>query len=224
MTITQLLTAADSAYYEGRPALMTDSAYDALARMVGHQSFVTAELPSLDNAICESEFYEWLDRIPAADRNFYVEPKIDGVSVLVQYQDGQPVAARTRKLDVPVQTLALPCRPGFTGAARGEAWHPDGRPYASGRIRARDAAASIRWTPFCSSAAERQDWPAEALAPWHLSTGDPEQLLAVWASWRAGHICPGLPTDGLVVKLASPDARARLGSTKRAPLWALALK
>lgn len=225
MDVGLLLDRADAAYYGGEAPLMSDADYDRLARLTGHQSFTTAELPSLNNARCPDDLFAWVESIPLSDRLFHLELKVDGVSVLVRYENGQPVEARTRKLSVPVECLDLPRRPdGFSGTARGEAWHPRGRGFAAGRLRARDASAGLLWMPFCASVDERNLWPIEFLSRWHITTDSTAEILECWAAWKGGEIAPGVPSDGLVITVADPPTRSRLGCGKRAPRYSLALK
>ncbi|MEO1003042.1 MAG: hypothetical protein AAFX65_08025 [Cyanobacteria bacterium J06638_7] len=165
---------ADDAYYSGMEPLTGDYEYDLLAAAAGHEPFVTAELPSLNNARRDEDLDDWLSTAPETGRLYHLELKIDGVSVLVHYERGEPFAARSRKLDVPVGCLDLPHRAdGFTGTARGEAWHPRGRGCAAGRLRARDATAGIRWTAHAGCIAERQQWPEQYRNPVSITTDEP---------------------------------------------------
>lgn len=239
-----ILHRADLAYYNLQRPIMSDAEYDRLARECGHSSaFASLELPSLNNAIDYDELLHWIDRVPAGERYFYLEPKIDGVSVVVQYSDGQPVAMRSRRLDLTALIpglrqpvigegesiqwfAALPEISGFSGAVRGECWHPAGRNHASGRIRARDTGAGLRFSPFA------YDLPCRELlglrgfeaAAWHATAIEPAEILCWWQQWRRGQIAPSVPTDGLVLSCARHETRTRLGANSRSPNWAIALK
>lgn len=222
-----LLHAADHAYYSCLPPLMTDAEYDHAARLCGHVSaFATAELPSLENAICGDELLDWIDRVPSGERYFYLEVKADGVSVLARYENGRATGLRSRKLDLSPLAQLLPEVPGLTGTVTGELWHPDGRNVASGRIRARDTSAGLRFMPFCTDSPMRDLFASRGfeVSPWSATTTENADILTAWRKHQRGHICPELPSDGLVLKCALPGTRSKLGRTKRSPVWALALK
>jgi hypothetical protein len=227
MTPTETLTRADHLYQQGLPSGLTDQEFDQLCRETGYESFTTAELPSLSNAICQSELMDWIDAIPARHQFFYLEPKVDGVSCLIEYRSGQPVQARTRKLDLARLLPALPAvSQRFSGVIRGELWHPGGRPYAAGRVRACDTTAGLRFQPFCVCEPHNRHLANLGFhtALWCNTTTSSAVILRDWQAWREGLVDPTVPTDGLVVKLALADARCSAGETTRAPMWALALK
>lgn len=222
-----LLQAADQAYYSCLPPLMSDAEYDAAARLCGHVSgFATADLPSLENAIEYGELLDWIDRVPAGQRYFYLEVKADGVSVLARYENGKPTGLRSRRLDLTPLAQLLPEVPNLNGTVAGELWHPNGRNFASGRIRARDINAGLRFMPFCTDSPMRRLFAGRGfeVSPWAATTAEAYDILGAWKKHQRGHICPELPSDGLVVKCALPETRSRLGMTKRSPVWALALK
>jgi hypothetical protein len=205
---------------------MSDATYDALACACGHQSFVGDDplLLSLNNAITEDEFFDWLSTIPGRNPLLYLELKIDGMCVAVRYRNGVPNKAKSRKMAVPVEVLGLPELPGVDGWLVGEAWHPLGRDAAVAAIRRRDAGAGVQWTAFSACEADRQRLPDELLCQWWATCREPEQGIRLWNLWREGRIARGTPSDGLVVSVACPTTRERMGSSKRAPRYKLALK
>ena len=55
-------------------------------------------------------------------------------------------------------------------------------------------------------------------------TSDPWQVKKWHKEWINGELFENLPTDGLVVKVASGATKQRLGVNSVAPNWALAMK
>ena len=55
-------------------------------------------------------------------------------------------------------------------------------------------------------------------------TADPKQVKKWHKEWLAGELFENLPTDGIVVKVASGATKQKLGVNSRTPNWALALK
>jgi NAD-dependent DNA ligase len=219
MNLKDLLEQADARYYSGEGSPLTDREYDQLALAVGHKAEISdPDMKSLNNAIDEDEFLDWVDTVPSRDRFFYVELKCDGVSAILDYS---ATTLRTRRM-----TLDLGLVPPITTqqVVRGEIWHSNGRAYAAGRVRANDATAGLQFMPFCNSPAERLLYPSEIVSPWHIATDKLADIIDAWEAWRDGRLCPSFPSDGIVVKCALGDTRRRLGTGKRAPRWAIALK
>ena len=221
MNTIAALEAADRAYQACEPSPMTDHEFDELARQHGFQPYASHEFPSLQNAICVDELRGWLTRFKHHEHYFHAELKTDGVSVVIE--NG---TMRSRKLNLTPLLPSLNLPKTVTMPVRGELWHPRGRNYASGRIRALDTTAGLRFMPFCRSLPDRSLLLHRGLevSPWAATTTSADDLIDYWEEWKAGAICPDMPSDGLVVTAASPAVRERLGVTPRHPNWAIALK
>ncbi|MGB5133651.1 MAG: hypothetical protein WBN89_00595 [Prochlorococcaceae cyanobacterium] len=223
VSLGTLLKEADIAYQDGLPSPLSDAQFDELARRCGYESMVTPELLSLQNAIDPDELQQWLN-----DRGnpvVWCEVKCDGVAALVTYEDDTATAIRTRRQERSAAIAHLPHLPGFTGRVKGELWSERGRPWAAGRIRANDTAAGVRFMLHCADASEHASAPEQHRSPWSATLHGAAQIIEAWDAWRNGELPLGsMPTDGLVISVADPSARAELGSSKRVPLFALALK
>jgi NAD-dependent DNA ligase len=215
--IKRLLQQADDLYYSGQQSPFSDREYDRLAKQAGHEAPVPTDMPSLNNAIDSEEFFEWVDTVPCRERFFYVELKCDGVSAILDPATG---TLRTRRMSLD-PALVPPLN--TQQPMRGEIWHPNGRAFAAGRVRANDQAAGLRFMPFCSSPAERLRY-AEIASPWSIATAELIEISEAWEQWRDGRLCADFPSDGIVVKCALSDTRARMGYGTRSPRWAIALK
>ena len=55
-------------------------------------------------------------------------------------------------------------------------------------------------------------------------TADPKQVKRWHKEWLAGELFENLPTDGIVVKIASGATKQKLGVTSKCPNWAIAMK
>ena len=55
-------------------------------------------------------------------------------------------------------------------------------------------------------------------------TANPRDVKQWHKEWLAGELFADIPTDGIVVKLASGAAKLRLGSNSKCPNWSLAMK
>lgn len=114
---------AEKAYYEKDAPIMSDSAYDALIRdlkayedahpeekaknspttRVGGQAVNTFEkvqypvkMLSLKNAFTDAEVLKFMDNTLALNRGYVVQPKLDGLTLVLWYSDGMLVKATTR--------------------------------------------------------------------------------------------------------------------------------
>ena len=125
LELTQLLTEAGYRYYVLDDPKMPDFEYDRLLRELeeleqAHPEFASADSPtrrvggealsqfekvihpvplmSLQDVFSEEELQEFLEKILAAEAGaaFSVEPKIDGLSVALEYVDGKFVRGATR--------------------------------------------------------------------------------------------------------------------------------
>lgn len=119
----RLALKASKAYYEDDKPIISDSAYDALVRelkeyedqhpnekspispttTVGGKatsSFAKVQFPvkmlSLKNAFTDEEVLHFMDTAKELNRGFIVQPKLDGLTLVLWYDDGFLVRAATR--------------------------------------------------------------------------------------------------------------------------------
>ena len=119
----KLALKAEKAYYEDDKPIMTDSAYDALIRelkayeeahpeekadnspttRVGGKatsSFSKVEFPvrmlSLKNAFTDAEVLAFMDNTKAGNVGYVIQPKLDGLTLVLWYENGMLVKAATR--------------------------------------------------------------------------------------------------------------------------------
>lgn len=113
-----MLREADEAYYNLGEPIMADEAYDALRAQyqslqaeypdLPAYSFIGAAVPELENpavhtqavlslkkAYSDEEVVEFIEAC-GADRIYCVEPKIDGLTVVLRYREGRLLQALTR--------------------------------------------------------------------------------------------------------------------------------
>jgi len=137
--LRSILRQADEAYYNRHDSIMGDAAYDALraqydrlvatypeldaapsvgaqpadaANRIGHYKPVL----SLQKAYSDSEVEAFLEKC-GADQNYCIEPKMDGLTVVLRYRNGLLAQAITRGdgqagSDVTAAILASGCVPG----------------------------------------------------------------------------------------------------------------
>ena len=55
-------------------------------------------------------------------------------------------------------------------------------------------------------------------------TANPRDVKQWHKEWLAGELFADIPTDGLVVKVASGATKQKLGVTSKCPNWAIAMK
>ena len=306
--LIQEIEAHRHAYYELDQPTVSDGEYDALERELrsleaDHPELAEPESPtqtvggavasgfvsvkhrermmSLDNAFSIEDVEAWLARVSrdAGEQEFVCEPKIDGLSISLTYEDGVLVRGVTRgdgtvgeDVTANVMTIGgLPHR--LSGDAvpavveiRGEVYLPvaafealnealleDGKaPYANprntaaGSLRQKDASITagrpLAVTTYALGALEwgastpdprlgtqsgiyevLSDWgmPVTALAKVVDSVGKAEAYLADLEAKRHDLIHE---IDGAVLKVNDRAVQAELGSTSRAPRWAIAYK
>ena len=306
--LIQEIEAHRHAYYELDQPTVSDSEYDALERELraieaDYPEFATPDSPtqtvggavatgfasvkhrermmSLDNAFSIADVEAWLGRVSreAGDQDFVCEPKIDGLSISLTYEDGTLVRGVTRgdgtvgeDVTANVMTIAgLPHQllgghvPAFV-EIRGEVYLPvaafdalnealleDGKaPYANprntaaGSLRQKDAGVTAsRPLAVTTYALGALDWGSsdpdtrmstqsgiyEALSSWGMpvtdlakvvhSVGQAEKYLQELEAKRHDLIHE---IDGAVLKVNDRAVQAELGSTSRAPRWAIAYK
>lgn len=305
--LVQEIEAHRAAYYVHDAPTISDAEYDALERDLrsieaAHPELADPDSPSktvggavatgfasvrhrermmsLDNAFSLKEVAAWIERVERAGgpREVVCEPKIDGLSISLTYEDGVLTRGVTRgdgttgeDVTDNVRTIAgLPERlagtaPGFV-EVRGEVYLPveafaalnerlvdEGKaPYANprntaaGSLRQKDASVTasrpLAVTAYALGAldwgaatpdprtdtqfgvyAVLADWglPVTDLAEVHAGIEDIETYLAVLEGRRHSLVHE---IDGAVLKVNDRAAQRELGSTSRAPRWAIAYK
>lgn len=296
-------------YYGDDAPVISDAEYDALERRLrdleaAHPELAEPDSPtqtvgaaraetgfasvqhrermmSLDNAFGIEEVEAWLARVgkEAGDLEIVCEPKIDGLSISLTYENGELTQGLTRgdgttgeDVTANVRTIAgLPHRlagnhiPAIV-EIRGEVYLPleafeklndalreegkdvyaNPRNTAAGSLRQKDpkvtATRPLAVTTYALGALEWGDaepHPAigtqagiyEVLAQWGLPVSDHtavlrgikpiEKCLVELEKQRHSLVHE---IDGAVLKVNKRDVQAELGSTSRAPRWALAYK
>ena len=240
---------ADAAYRAGTP-LMTDEAFDTLIAQLRSVAPHAPELqqPGGGTALLSldcSDLGDWWNA--TKPEGVVVQPKIDGIALALRYEDGILTAAWTRsgKCALALALLVTDIPKRLSGVATaltgvfdvtGELWSDDFKqstPAAALRKK-QLSGAGLRFTAYTAplSHTTRSDETSTIDLLSRLSFQVPDTLLCtkqaeveqLHTAWLSGGAFRSWPTDGIVVKHLSHAAQADLGSTTRAPRWALALK
>jgi len=285
---------------------IADAEFDALVRELReleaqHPALVTADSPtqrpggrpastfapvvhrlpmlSLDNAFSVDELVAWgtrIQRLISEPIHFVAEPKLDGLAISLQYQDGRFTVGATRGNGVTGEDVTENLRtiaavpPKLKGKAkdlpavlevRGEVFMPltafealnrrqgdagerlftSPRNAAAGSLRQKDPSitATRDLTLYTYALGAQEGGPRlrthqETLAwleslgfpvnPHIEAFGDLDAVFGFCERMQAERHSLGYEIDGVVVKVDDLGQRAEMGTTSRAPRWAIAYK
>ena len=203
------------------------------------------KLLSLGNS-CFSEW--WASK--AKGETMVVQPKFDGCALELRYQSGTLVAAFTRSgrdVTEAARTIAnLPLELPEDGQAvtedflevRGELYAPTlsrtkSQSLAAAHLRKKKnltghGLSFVAYEILGSTANVIDD--IKKLESWFFEvartnrTADPKQVKRWHREWLAGELFENIPTDGIVVKVASGATKQKLGVNSKCPNWAIAIK
>ena len=220
------------AYYAGE-ALISDAEYDRLAAAAGRKvvgSRVRAKIPHSQPMLSLRREYDpigWHAEIGAPD--VIVQPKIDGMAVALQFERGRLVLALSRgdgKLGCDITAAvadlgAVRVPESFTGELRGELFTPLSAWRDRGKYRTpqSDVSALVMTGKTAGSGIRFQ---GHDTAP--ILCRDIVLALAIVEPTRWTGAMGDVPVDGVVVKVADPAVRARMGDDGYVPLGAVSLK
>lgn len=240
---------ADVAYRLGNPTGYTDQEFDELTlqlrKLMPHAPEL--QVPGGGSALLSLDtgetFMSWYSTLPVKT-SLVVQPKIDGCAVALTYVDGVLSAACTRSgrdvLDRMKMIAGVPpsiSQPGLV-QVNGELYHPGfaDKPSKSQQRAAvhlnkkpnPDGLRFCAYTLVCAQDDESQS--RSLLRKWNFETLDalactqPQEVERLHQDWVAGRLFASWPTDGIVVKVHDHAVQKRLGASKKAPKWALAMK
>lgn len=236
---------ADSAYRAGE-AVMTDAEFDALVGTLRAAAPHAPELQrpgggsvllSLHNGDQE-ELEHWI-ATRAAQEPLCVSEKVDGCAIALRYVEGRLSAAWTRsgKDATPLLAKVAPKRLSqpLTIEVRGELYDAvDGRQSVPAQAlrKASHTGEGLAFIAYTLVGADGDEFLSlERLAKLGFDTvsaiccSSVADVVGCHHRWRAG--CFGrssLPTDGIVIRIADHDKQRELGSSSKAPRYAMAMK
>lgn len=226
------LSQYDDAYYAGE-ALISDAEYDRLAAAVGKRTVGSRARAKIQHSRPmlslrrEYDPLNWHAGIGAPP--VIVQPKVDGMSCSVRFDSGRLVLALSRGdgrkgCDITAAVAdsgAVQVPEWFTGELRGELYTPLSvwRERKQYRTPQSDVSALVMAGKTAASGIQFQDHDA---AP--ILCRDVAQALALVepTTWDGSY--GDVPVDGVVVKVADPVVRAKMGDDGYVPLWAIACK
>lgn len=265
---------------EGHPELITPDSPTQLVGTPLRSSFATVThltpMYSLDNAFEHEEIEAFVSRVNrglgrSGTVDLLAEPKVDGLSVSILYQNGEFIRAATRGNgregeDVSANVLGIEAIPRRIEGApaelevRGEVYMPkreflrineereaagetlfmNPRNAASGAVRQLDARITYSrrleavlydvGRPEQLGVATREellDWLDErgfGTNPLRRIVSGREETLALLEEWEELRPSLDYDVDGIVLKVNLISDAIELGSTSRAPRWAIAWK
>lgn len=226
------LSVCADAYYHGEP-LISDAEYDRLAAAASKRSIGSKARAKISHSRPmlslrrEWDPLAWHAEIgsPAV----IVQPKIDGMACACRFENGRLVLALSRGdgrmgCDITAAVAdsgAIQVPQWFTGELRGELYTPlsvwrERKRYKTAQS---DVAALMMAGKGLGSGIQFQDHDA---AP--ILCRDVAQALAIVepTAWDGSY--GDVPVDGVVVKVADPVVRAKMGDDGHVPLWAISVK
>lgn len=232
---------ANTAYRNGEPT-MSDAAYDQLLAQLREKAPHAPELDSDAVALLSLDnqpFDYWYATLPV-DTTMVVQPKIDGCSVGLRYVHGQLKAAWTRSGRCAMATaLLVPSIPRTikqdgTVEIHGELYGMDFASSQKAAARALNRRPSGDGLLFCAyrivGSKGSESCSMEQLRKFGFDVPDtlvctfPSQVKELHQKWIDGKVFDSWPTDGIVVKVFDHAVQRKLGESKVAPNWALAMK
>lgn len=235
---------ANAAYRDGSP-ILTDSEYDGLEAELRVLAPYAPELRypgggtallSLDNCNLD-DWYDSINIRPAV----VVQPKIDGIAIAIRYKAGLITDAWTRSgkciLDLAKQVSAIPniVNEGGDFEIHGELYGTEpGKSQTDAAQAARFNKLDNRKLDFCAyklhGATGTESTSLDRISRLGIHVVDsllctkPKEVLQVYNDWLDGRRFASYPCDGVVAKVHDHSLQASLGTSTKAPLWALALK
>lgn len=239
---------ADAAYRRGTP-VMTDAEFDALVEQLRsaapfapelHHPGGGSKLLSLANGDDE-ELEMWIESCGAQEA-LCVQEKVDGCAVAIRYVEGRLEAAWSRS-GRDVTALMQKVAPSslsslFTGEVRGELYD---RVTLSQSVSAQalnrdghtgEGLAFIAYTLVEAQYLRSNEFGTLSLLEAlgfdvvsSIACANLNEVLFCHRAWKAGAFGrSGLPTDGIVIRVADHARQRELGSSTKAPRYAFAMK
>ena len=216
---------------------------DSPTQRVGGQTLtefqqVTHAVPleSLQDVFNDDEVCRFLEKIPLEDAAYSVEPKVDGLSVALEYRDGVFVRGATREVYMARSVFE---EINARREIEGKPLMANPRNAAAGSLRQLDpkiaAQRRLDIAVFNLQLAEGRTFAAHTetidyLASQHFKViphkrlSKPVDILAEIAALGDGREQFPFDIDGAVVKLDDLRQRQEIGSTAKFPKWAIAYK
>jgi len=236
---------ADAAYRRGTP-VMTDAEFDALVEQLRsaapfapelHHPGGGSKLLSLANGD-EEELEMWIDSC-GTQEPLCVQEKVDGCAVAIRYAEGRLEAAWSRSgrdVTALMQQVA-PSRLSslFSGEVRGELYDrvtSSQSVSAQALNRAGHTGEGLAFIAYTLVGAQSNEFGTLSLLEAlgfdvvsSIACANISEVLFCHRAWKAGAFGrSGLPTDGIVIRVADHARQRELGSSTKAPRYAFAMK
>ena len=243
--LRQKVRTADAAYRAGN-AIMSDADFDALEQQLKaaaphapelHQPGGGSKLLSLHNGDAEELDY-WLESC-GSQQALCVSEKVDGCAIAIRYVEGCLEAAWTRSGTDATELVSrvAPVRlvQPLTCEIRGELYDRDAGKQSAPAVALRKPGhtgkglAFIAYTLCDAEGDEFSTLDYLASLGFDTVTGvfcsSANEIMRCYEKWLLGSFGQSsLPTDGIVIRVASHSAQRSLGCTSKAPNYAFAMK